>query len=59
MGTIFLVVYILCVCVCVCVCVCACVPACLSMWYVILEHDDKGRANMENSDSNNEDVHSY
>ena len=57
MGTIFLVVYILFVCV--CVCVCACVPACLSMWYVILEHDDKGRANMETSDSNNEDVHSY
>ena len=49
----------MCVCVCVCVCVCACVPACLSMWYVILEHDDKGRANMETSDSNNEDVHSY
>ena len=49
MGTIFLVVLLVCVCVC----------ACLSMWYVILEHEDKGRANMETSDSNNEDVHSH
>ena len=34
------------------------------MWYVILEHEDKnarceGRANMETSDSNNEDIHLY
>ena len=29
------------------------------MCYVILEHEDKGRANMETSDSNKEDVHSY
>ena len=37
----------LCVCVCVClsvcVCVCVCVSVCvcLSVWYVILEHEDK------------------
>ena len=32
-----------CVCVCVClsVCVCVCVSVCLSVWYVILEHEDK------------------
>ena len=30
----------MCVCVCVCVCV-VCVCVCLSVWYVILEHEDK------------------
>ena len=31
-----------CVCVCVSVCVCVCgVCVCLSVWYVILEHEDK------------------
>ena len=45
---------------CVCVCVRACVRACVC---VILEHEDKnvreGRADMESSDSNNKDSHSY
>ena len=26
---------------CVCVCVCVCVGVCVSVWYVILEHEDK------------------
>ena len=26
---------------CVCVCVCVSVSVCLSVWYVILEHEDK------------------
>ena len=33
----------MCVCLSVClsVCVCVCVCVCLSVWYVILEHEDK------------------
>ena len=52
MRTIILVIYILCVCVRVCVCVCVCLSVRLCVWYVILEHEDEGRANMETSDSN-------
>ena len=54
-ATFIVIIYILCVCMYVCVCL----SVCLCMWYVILEHEDKGRANMETSDSNNEDGHSY
>ena len=56
-ATFIVIIYILCVCVCACVHVC--LSVCLCMCYVILEHEDKGRAKMETSDSNNEDVHSY
>ena len=32
---------LVCVCVPVSVCVCVCLSVCLSVWYVILEHEDK------------------
>ena len=45
----------------VCLCVCVCLSVSLSVWYVILEREDKNvRAElMESSDNNNKDTHSY
>ena len=58
-ATFIVIIYILCVCMCVCVCLSVCLSVYLCVWYVNLEHEDEGRTNMETSDSNTEDVHSY